>query len=40
MNELKKIWYVCNEILLSLTENEILVCATIWMNLEDVMLSE
>ena len=36
MNELKKIWHVCNEILLSLTENEILICATIWMNLENM----
>ena len=37
---IKKVWYICNGILFSQNKNKILSSVTVWMELEDIMLSE
>ena len=37
---IKKMWYICNGILLSHKKNEIMPFAATWMDLEIIILSE
>ena len=40
MEWINKMWYIHVEYYLAIKKNEILIYATTWMNLENVMLSE